>query len=426
MYQINIFGMGYVGLTFGVFASSFYKVNGIENNKIAAENIKNQNISIVDQGIEEGLEKSLSNGNLSIYNSINEISKGNKNVYMITPGTPLDSNGIVSLESIISISDELANIVCKDDLVILRSTVKVGTTAKLLAQRFSSMGVSVCFCPERTLEGVAIEELKTLPQIIGANKTKDYEKAKHFFESMGVKVLDKIKLEEAELAKLLCNSERDLYFALANEIALACEDLDISASNVIKSSTEGYSRSNIKIPGLVGGPCLEKDPYILKQSLPNFNFKLLTKSREIHESIIPNAIMRIKNNIQSNMEIKKISILGCAFKGFPITADVRGSLIYELRDQLLAAFDGVIINFHDFLADEVNTQDNTINASPNIEKTIQGADILILQNNHPSYKDIDWKELKLQITKDIIIYDFWSQLNIKDIEGLKYLSLGEG
>jgi len=418
--------MGYVGLTFGMYASSFYKVYGIENNQKAAENIKKQSISIVDIGIKENLNKSLLSGNLSIYKSIKEAELGKNNVFIITPGTPLDSSGAVSLDSISAITDELSQVVKKDDLIILRSTVKVGTTEKLLVDRFIKEEVSVCFCPERTIEGVAIEELKNLPQIIGANSTKDYKAAKHFFESMGVKVLDKITIVEAELAKLLCNSERDLYFALANEIALICERLNISASNVIKSSTKGYPRSHLKIPGLVGGPCLEKDPYILKQSITDFDFKILTKSREINESVIFNSVKRIKSIKSDESNVKKISILGCAFKGYPVTADVRGSLIYKLYDELKKVFPNSEINFHDFHADEVNAQDPDLNANANLKEVVQNSEILVLQNNHPLYKDVDWHKVKSNIDNDILIYDFWSQISVNDIPGLKYISLGEG
>ena len=430
MYQIYIFGMGYVGLTFGIFASSHFRVFGIENNLEAAENIKNENISIVDDGIEDSLKLALSNGSLSINNSISDIEidrdTKTKNIFMITPGTPLDKFGNVSLDSISSIANSLIDVVKSGDLIILRSTVKVGTTSKILVDRFKKRGVHVCFCPERTLEGVAIEELKSLPQIIGANSQEDFNVARDFFESMGVSVIDNIKIEEAELSKLLCNSERDLYFALANEIALMCEELNISAANVIRSSTKNYTRSHLKIPGLVGGPCLEKDPYILKQSFPNFDFKLLTTSRIIHDSMIPSAIQRIikiRGNANKN---SKISILGCAFKGFPITADVRGSLIYKIIDELLSFFPNSDINFHDFLAKEVNLQDPNFKASSIIEDVVRDADIIILQNNHPLYKNLDWQKLKSEFNTDTLIYDFWSQLEKDSIKGLNYISLGEG
>ena len=74
-------------------------------------------------------------------------------------------------------------------------------------------------------------------------------------------------LETAELIKLVDNSQRDVYFSYANEIAKICDDLKINASEVINTGKFQYDRTNLAMPGPVGGPCLIKDTYILSESL---------------------------------------------------------------------------------------------------------------------------------------------------------------
>ena len=419
--------MGYVGLTFGVYASKMNKVIGIENNPIAAKNITDKNISIVDSGIADGLANAIDSNDLVVFNSLDDalldLELKKRNVFVITPGTPLKQDGSVDLSSINSIIENIKIHIKDGDLIILRSTVKVGVTDKIINE--FKMNVHIGFCPERTVEGIALEELKNLPQIIGVNNKESYYLIKDFFDYINISVNDPVSVKEAEVAKLLCNSERDLNFALANEIAYICEELEINASSVINTATKGYERSNLKKPGIVGGPCLEKDPYILKESVSSHEFKLLSVSRDVNESIVKQAIVRIKNNITSN-NVRKISILGCAFKGFPITADVRGSYIYHLKKELKKIFIESDLHYHDFLNEEVNQQDPSLECTACISKVTKDADIIIIQNNHPSYSKLDWAYIDKNIGKSCLIYDFWNQIDSSQIVYSKYISLGEG
>tara|TARA_B100000900_G_scaffold171713_1_gene145911 strand:- start:2451 stop:3743 length:1293 start_codon:yes stop_codon:yes gene_type:complete len=429
MYKVYIFGMGYVGLTFGVYASKSTKIYGIENDLKSAQSINDRNISIVDKGILDGLNEALDKKNLVIGNNLADVfdnDNKNTNVFIITPGTPLNDDGSVNLSSINTIVKDIKSYVKEGDIVILRSTVKVGITEEI-AKKFKKIkNINIGFCPERTVEGIALEELKNLPQIIGANDQHTYLNIKKFFSYINISSLNIISIKEAELTKLLCNSERDLNFALANEIAYICENIGISAKNVINAASKDYSRSSLKKPGIVGGPCLEKDPYILKESVPLYNFKLLSISREVNEEIINVALTRIKKNVTNKNSIKKIAILGCAFKGFPVTADVRGSLIYEIKDGLKNIYSDCKFFYHDFLNEEVNKQDITLNCSSDVLEVSANSDIIILQNNHPEYAKMNWEAIDKNLRKNSIVYDFWNQLDSKDFKNSKYLSLGEG
>ena len=153
---------------------------------------------------------------------------------------------------------------------------------------------------------------------------------------------------------------------------------------------------------------------------------MLSVSREVNEEIVSVALNRIKKNITNGHNIKKIAILGCAFKGFPVTADVRGSLIYEIKDGLEKIYKISEFCFHDFLSQEVNKQDAALNCKEDIFEVTGGSDIIILQNNHPDYVKLNWSTIDNNLKKGSIIYDFWNQLNSKDFKNSKYLSLGEG
>ena len=105
--------------------------------------------------------------------------------YIITVGTPIDKSKKIITKYIKDTSEEVSKFLKNEDLVILRSTVKIGTTRKIVKPILdkSKKNYSLSFCPERTLEGAALKELNYLPQIIGGIDNKSKLKSKKFFEN---------------------------------------------------------------------------------------------------------------------------------------------------------------------------------------------------------------------------------------------------
>ena len=141
------------------------------------------------------------------------------------------------------------------------------------------------------------------------------------------------------MIKLIDNSSRDVFFAYANEIARVCDNIGLNANEILNSGKLGYKRTDIANPGLVGGPCLNKDPYIFSESLKKFNIfpEITLTARKINERQpreIVNFILKKLSKKRKSKKIINISILGVAFKGFPITDDLRGSMALELVKSL--------------------------------------------------------------------------------------------
>ena len=196
------------------------------------------------------------------------------------------------------------------------------------------------------MEGKALEELNSLPQIIGSTDNESFEQAASIFQ----KDHRGVSFENAEMIKLVDNSFRDLQFAFANEIARMCDGLGLDAIEVIESGKDDYGRTNVPMPGLVGGPCLEKDPHILAQSARDYgiNPEIIQASRTVNERQPLEASHFIHEEIlrRSRDQSPKIGILGIAFKGVPSTDDIRGSMghvIKHLKDRMpnaqLSVFD---------------------------------------------------------------------------------------
>ena len=143
----------------------------------------------------------------------------------------------------------------------MRSTVKIGTTRNLVHPVLEASGkrFDLAFCPERTVEGQALEELRWLPQIVGGETLDVTVRAGQLFQFLTPTVVRVSSVETAEMVKLVDNSQRDVHFAYSNEVARVCDVIGISAAEVIQAGKRGYPRTNLPMPGPVGGPCLEKD-----------------------------------------------------------------------------------------------------------------------------------------------------------------------
>ena len=125
---------------------------------------------------------------------------------------------------------EISSFTKNNDLVILRSTVEVGTTKKMRKMFFNkkTTNVGVAFCPERTIEGNAMIELRKLPQIVGSDEMEVTSRVSQFFSFMTPTVVKVSNFETAELIKLIDNCQRDVSFALSNEIAEIADKYSVS------------------------------------------------------------------------------------------------------------------------------------------------------------------------------------------------------
>ena len=273
--HIAVVGLGYVGLTLSiVLAELGYTVTGIEKTRDIVSKTNNSEPYFLEPGISEALLRVVSSGNLQAFETFPAHEQ--YDAYIITVGTPLDAKGKVRLDMLYTAARQVADHMQDNSLIVLRSTVKIGTTRKVAQDIFEKTGKSfdIAMCPERTLEGNAIHELRDLPQIIGASTDRARSRASEVFSVITNKIVAVSSIESAEMIKLIDNSYRDLQFAFANEIARACDAIGINAYEVITSGKLGYKRTNIALPDLVGGPCLEKDPHILRESLMDYDIDL--------------------------------------------------------------------------------------------------------------------------------------------------------
>jgi UDP-N-acetyl-D-mannosaminuronic acid dehydrogenase len=272
----------------------------------------------------------------------------------------------------------------------------------------------LAFCPERTLEGAALSEIGVLPQIIGADSNFDKELAIKFFNKVTTRIVPVSNIETAEIIKLVDNMQRDTHFAISNEVARMCNQVNIKASEVISAGKNGYPRTNLPTPGPVGGPCLEKDTYLLNDSF-NMSISLSKTARTINELIIDDSVSFFENyfgeRISKSKTKFKIAIIGLAFKGVPETNDLRGSMALRIIEELKSKFVNIQIFGFDPIVIEEETKELGIKFVNSYDEAIIKSDLVLFMNNHPFIAELNLFSQADKMNSDGMIYDYWGRFD---------------
>ncbi len=431
--KICVLGLGYVGLTLAVtLADVGFEVLGVEIRDDVLLALSHGKSHFHEPGLSERLQRVIKTGHFQFVKKIPSEWVGS--VFIITVGTPLGDDGISRLDMVTSVTKEVADNLKEGDLVIMRSTVKLGTTRNVVTPILNKKVVnfSLAFCPERTLEGRALTELRELPQIVGGLTDEASVRASQLFQLVTPTVVRVSDIETAEMIKLVDNAQRDVAFAYANEVAGACDAVGISAVEVINAGKLGYPRTNLPLPGPVGGPCLEKDPHIMVEGLREIGFepKITIAARHVNEQQPSRVISHIRSYFDSLDEASDemtITLMGIAFKGQPATDDLRGTMARPIFNELVKAFPNAKFRGFDAVVPSQVIKSFGLTPVATIEDAFNKANLVLILNNHPCFSSFPMTNCADQMFRPGLIYDFWNTYNLKDVfmpKGVAYMALG--
>ncbi len=421
-----IVGMGHIGIPLAIHAlKKFNYVIGYDNNKIKIQNIKKYKINFHEKNLELILKKKIRHKNLDLTSQINKI---NSEVYIICIGSNLNKNK-ASNNNLIQIAKIISKVLEKGDLVILRGTVSVGVSREIFLKsiiKFSKMknGKDFYFgyMPERIVEGNALEELENIPCLISGSTEKCLEIAYDYSKELFKNVIKLENLEEGEIIKLATNSYRALNFTFSNEISRIANLYNLSGSDLIEKANFGYDRNNISKPSLgIGGFCLPKDPILFSQNLQkNSNYKLGKIANGISKSATSYFANKFIKILRNQKNIKKILIMGIAFKGLPETVDVRNSTSLEIINKMSKK--GIKFSCYDPLGKKLKKILRNKRLKILDKKfDVNIYDMILIINDHPSfYHIIETKLKENNSNKKKYILDTWKKLNGNYIKNLNW------
>jgi len=403
VYDIAIFGLGYVGLpTAVVFALKGFRVIGVDTDVRKVALINSGKCYIREPGLKDLLWKVVSKGFLKATNNGLEAVKSSNTIVIAVP-TPA-KNGITDLSFLESVLDIIRRGLRRDQLIVVESTIPPGTMEGFVRPLLEESGFRaeedffLAHVPERIAPGKAIDELLHVPRVVGGIGPRSTEKAMELYRRINSNLYP-TDVRTAEFIKLIENTFRDLNIAYANLLALIAEKIGVDVYEAIRLANT-HPRVNIHWPGAgVGGPCLTKDPYMLARSGENvFGIELIILARRINEYMPYHTLNIIKKVLQEN-NIKpkeaQIAIFGAAYKGN--VDDTRGGPAKVIVRELLKL--GVKVVVYDPYTNEAF---GAIKAN-SIDEAVYRADAIVVITDHSEFKSLDLGRLGRFMRHKIII-----------------------
>tara|TARA_B110000444_G_C18821260_1_gene587846 strand:+ start:198 stop:1514 length:1317 start_codon:yes stop_codon:yes gene_type:complete len=436
--KVSIIGFGHIGSVIGsVIASKEFTVVGIDKNKKLINNFLNNGYPISEPGLQELVNKKISDKYLTITNDLESISVSD--VIIITVGTPLGDNNKPDLSHLSETCKEIEPYIKNGQLILVKSTIPPGTTRKIVHEILSNKkNIDVVFSPERLAEGNAINELKSLPIVVGGITNEATNRAAKFWEdTISVKTIAVNSAETAEMVKLANNAWIDLNIGLAHDLARLSDTLDfeidimevISAANSLK---KGSGNVNILTPSNgVGGYCLTKDPWFLHTLGKENGIELNTiKSGRISNEIMPEysakKIIDHFKEVNLDSDKVKIAVLGLSFKSN--SGDIRFTPVLPFLN-FLKNEGFTNISIYDPLVTSNDLDKINIKTVKKINEAIVNADCVAFMTAHEQILELSVAELVNKCKKETLIFDgrrYFSASEIIEIKknGFNYKGIG--
>jgi UDP-N-acetyl-D-mannosaminuronic acid dehydrogenase len=351
-YTINtacVVGLGYIGLpTAATLASRGIAVTGVD--------IDSQIVAAVNAGEAYFPEPDL-DMLLRAATTLGKLRATGKpepaDAFIIAVPTPFKNDRSPDLCFIDAAADAISPVLAPGNVVILESTVPVGTTARLATRlagqrpdlRFPedaearSADVHVAHCPERVLPGSMVRELIENDRVIGGLTEACAEHAEAVYRVFLRGTPFRTDAATAELVKLVENAYRDVNIAFANELAMVCEQLGLNVWQVIDLANR-HPRVSILQPGAgVGGHCIAVDPWFIISSAPE-QTHLIRTARAVNDAK-PNFVVSQIRERADRLKHPVIACLGLTYK--PDVDDLRESPALDIAIELARHTDGQLL-----------------------------------------------------------------------------------
>lgn len=426
--KIAVAGTGYVGLVTGVCLASkghFVSCVDVDTEKIK---IMRQGISpIYEEGLEELMQSSMDH---LTFTTDYKNAYAEAEVIFIGVGTPEKKDGSANLSYVYKVAEQIAESVRKDCVIVVKSTVPIGTNDKIeayiQAHIVNDVKVTVASNPEFLAQGTAVRDtLHAARIVLGVEDNRTATVMKAVYENFDAPILVTNR-RSAEMIKYASNDFLALKISYINEIANLCEIVGADVEDVAKGMGYDPRIGNRFLNSGIGygGSCFPKDTKALSW-LASFNdneIKTIKAAIEVNESQKFKLIKKAKK-YYDDFDGITVAVLGLTFK--PGTDDLREApslvnLPILIEDgAYVKAWDPVgVENFRKRMPENIQYYDS-------IEETLQGADICMIFTEWEEVTQLDVRKYK-ELMRHPIVLDGRNCYKISDFigTGIIYDSIG--
>ena len=426
--KLSVIGCGYVGLVSGVcFADAGHDVTCIDNNPEKINALNNNKIPIYEPGLKELLSNNSIKFTLNIGKEIE-----NSDIVLIAVGTPTSNSGEADLSQIYQCAEEISNFINPGTLVLVKSTVPVGTCdeiEKIIKEKSTISDFSVVSNPEFLREGNAIHDFVNPDRIVVGLEDDD---KKDIVLDLYSKIVSKDKIlfttrRSSELIKYASNSMLAMRIIFINEIADLCEKIGADVTDIAKGiGLDQRIGPHFLEPGPgFGGSCFPKDARALIESGKKYDApqSLLESVIVGNEKRKRNISKKVLEKLDTKLE-KEVGILGVTFKAE--TDDIREAPSLILIPDLIKK--GLNLSIYDPKGkSEASTLIDNVTWKNSAYEVAENSNCIIILTEWQEFKDLDLEKLR-NLMKRPLIYDFRNIFDPDSMKklGFEYFSIGRG
>lgn len=430
--RIAVVGTGYVGLVAGAcLADTGFDVYCVDIDEHKIERLKRAEIPIYEPGLEQLVQRNLEDGRLRFTTDIREAVQ-QSDVIFIAVGTPPDEDGSADLKHVLGVAAAIGEHMNGEKVVITKSTVPVGTAARVRAEieQRTAHKVHVCSNPEFLKEGAAVDDfMKPDRVVVGVDSEYARRVLAELYEPF-VRTGNPIifmDVASAEITKYAANAMLATRISFMNMIANLCHAVGANVDMVRKGvGTDSRIGPAFLFAGCgYGGSCFPKDVKALIRTLHDYEIDagILEATERVNAQQKEDMLRRVKDRFGGKLAGRTFAIWGLSFK--PETDDMRDAPALVVVSGLVEA--GARVRVHDpeamqvartHFGDRVEYCESNYDALP-------GADALIILTEWKPYRRPDFDRIRSLLARPIIMdgRNLFSPDRMKEL-GFEYSSIG--
>src|SRR5437868_7610399 len=431
--RIAVVGTGYVGLVAGTcFAETGHFVTCVDVDEAKVQALRSGRTPIYEPGLEELLERNIKAERLSFTTDLASAVRGAEVVF-IAVGTPQGDDGNADLRAAMKVAHDIAAAAERYTVIVNKSTVPVGTAARMQAELAGSKApIDVVSNPEFLKEGAAIDDFQRPDRIvIGASSDRARAVVADLYAPF-VRTESPIYFMDpasAELTKYAANAMLATRISFINEVAALCERVgaDVDAGRTALGADKRIGHPFL-FPGVgYGGSCFPKDVKALVATARShgLDFTLLAAVDAVNDRQKRLLAQKARAHFaaQGGARGKKIAVWGLAFK--PKTDDIRSAPALAIIEELLA--DGADIAVHDPVAMDASKKqlEGRVRFAANPYDAVEGAEALFLVTEWNEFRQPDFQRVKELMAKPVVFdgRNIWNPQRLRDM-GFAYYGVG--
>lgn len=432
--NITVVGTGYVGLVVGAcLAETGNAVTCADLDKQKIDGLKQNILPIYEPGLDAYVERNQAQGRIAFTTDVAG-AIATADVIFIAVGTPPDEDGSADLRHVLAVAEEIGKHATREVVVVTKSTVPVGTAAKVAAAvaKNAKRPFHMCSNPEFLKEGAAVDDfMKPDRVVLGVDS--DFARSTMAelyapFVRTGKPIIF-MDIPSAEMTKYAANAMLATRISFMNEIANLCEKVGANVDLVRRGiGSDARIGPSFLFPGPgYGGSCFPKDVKALVRTAKEQGAALavLEAVEDANERQKHRLFEKVKKALGGSVKGARIALWGLAFK--PQTDDMREAPALTLIEELTKAGAKVVAHDPAAMHETKRKIGDAIEYANGNYEAIDGADALVVVTDWNEYRHPDFARIKASLKKPVVVdgRNLYEPEKMRAL-GFTYLSIGRG